>query len=237
MTYPDESLQGIIEPEDNWWEECIGAQFKRGRLVKAYLPYVNQNPLTLIPIERGDDPRQHKNITVRLEPLAIKNVMRYPDLPIAALPQRDQEIRTVYLAKKRPALILSSGGPKLERRFTKDKPSWQTDPTVLVAPYYGITEGYKRAGFSSEFVARVRACEYPQFLWDKLPIDKKEESIMRLDHMQPVGRHEDSIEFSNYCLSEVALSHLDEWLEWLLSGNLGVNTKLCEIRDFLLSMS
>jgi len=247
--YPDESLQGIVEPEHPWWQECSGDDYKRGRLVWAFLPHVDQNPCTLVPVERGEDPTQHKEIKARIEPLDIRTVIRYPRLPVAALPQRENEIRTVYLAKKRPALIICRGGPAISASLTKNRAKWQTNPTVIVAPYYGVDPGTRRGGFNPEFVERVRLCEYPHFMWDQLPIQgSTKESIMRLDQMQPVGRSRDSIEFTNYCLSDSALLILDEWLEWLFAGTLGGKTlvdggtenekpKLYEIRDVLLSFS
>lgn len=78
----------------------------------------------------------------------------------------------------------------------------------------------KRAGFNPEFVRRVRRGIYPQFMWDTLPVGgSTAESILRLDHVQPIGRHHDSIEFTPYRLSEDALSILDEWLRWLIKGD------------------
>jgi hypothetical protein len=235
--YPSESLQGIIEPEHLWWEEYKGDEYKRGRLIWAFLPHVDQKPATLIPVERGEDPTQHKIIKARIEPLNIREVIRYPDLPIAALPQRENEIRTVYLGKRRPALIISRGGSRVADSLTRNRAKWQTNPTVIVAPYYGAEKGIKRTGFNPEFVERIRLCEYPQFMWDMLPIEgSTKESIMRLDHMQPVGKSRDSIEFTNYCLGDRALLLLDEWIEWIITGNLDKDTKLCEIRDVLLDL-
>ena len=95
QTYPIESLQGIIEPEHFWFEEYEGDEYKRGRLVWAFIPHVDQNPFTLVPVERGEDPTEHKIVRVKIEPLDIKAVIRYPQLPIAARPQREKEIRTV----------------------------------------------------------------------------------------------------------------------------------------------
>ena len=82
QTYPDDCIQGIIEPEYTWWEECEGHEYRRGRLVWAFIPHVGQTPCTMIPIERGEDPTQHKVAKVRIEPLDIKSVIRYPKLPI-----------------------------------------------------------------------------------------------------------------------------------------------------------
>ena len=164
-------------------------------------------------------------------------MLRYPDLPVAGLPQRKNEIRAVYLAKKRPAIIISRGGPLIKTHLTKNKAKWQTNTAVVVAPYYGTEQGVKRAGFNPEFIERVRLCEYPQFMWDKLPLNMGSgESMMRLDHMQPVGRSQDSIQVTDFCLSDRALLLFDEWLKWLITGSLDKDTKLCEIRDVLLNL-
>jgi len=235
--YPDESIQGIIDPHP-WWETYQGDDYKRGCLVWAFLPHVDQTPFTLIPVGR-EEPTIHDKATVQIQPLNIRQVIRYPHLPVAALPQRHDEIRAVYLAKKRPALIISKGGPRVRKSLTKGKAKWQTYPTMIVAPYYGADEGGSRGGFNPQFLKRVRLCEYPQFMWDKLPISGRStvESILRFDHMQPVGRSQDSIAFTDYCLSERALRLIDEWVTWLITGFLDESTKLREIRDVLLDIS
>jgi len=71
-------------------------------------------------------------------------------------------------------------------------------------------------------------------MWDKLPISEKGmDSIIRFDHIQPVGRSQDSIAYTDYSLSERALLLMDEWLEWLITGILDSKSKLCEIGDAL----
>ena len=231
--YPDESIQGIIDPPHKWWEEYEGNEYKRGRLVWIYAPHVDQTPFTLLPIARSE-PTLHNEIFAKIQPLNIHEVIRYPHLPVAALPQYDDEVRTVYRAKKRPALIICKGGPRIRKALTKNKAKWRTSPAIVVAPYYGTDRG-----FNPEFIRRVQLCEYPQFMWDLLPMDTKSStgSILRLDHMQPVGRSQNSIAFTNYCLSKPALRLLDEWIDWLFTGILDEDTKLREIRDVLLDES
>ena len=69
-------------------------------------------------------------------------------------------------------------------------------------------------------------------MWDLLSINgSAEESVMRLDHLQPVGRSEDSMELLDYCLSDDPLLLLDEWLEWLLKGFLETGTIFGELRE------
>lgn len=159
--YPDESLQAFIEP-DPWWEPTESIEYGRGRLIKAFLPHVDQNPYIAIPIGRSE-PAEHREATVKFVPLDIRQAIRYPNLPVAALPQFPAERWGVYRIKKRPALILGSGGSKVDNNLTAGKAKWQTNRTVIVAPYYGVDEGEKRSGFNPVFVDRIRRCEYPQF--------------------------------------------------------------------------
>ncbi len=231
--YPEDSVQAMLQPSQ-WWEEDGTHNYDRGRLIKAFLPHVDQIPKTLTATGRSE-PTDHEHAHVKIEPLRIRSPRKIPKLPVAALPLYDSEVHTVYRAKKRPALIICEGGSAVEKSLTRGKPGWQTAPTVLVAPYYGIDEGHTRAGFNPEFIKRVRRCEYPQFMWDQLPIGgSTSESLLRLDHIQPVGRHQDSIELTEYRLSEDALMILDDWLGWLIKGNIDEESFLYSLKeDFL----
>lgn len=233
--YPDDSIQGLLSPTP-WWKEDNNLDYRRGRLVKFFAPHVDQNPFTLIPIGR-EEATEHKTALVKITPLDIRSLIRYPELPVAALPQYSKEIRAVYRARKRPGLIVSSGGFRVQKQLTLGKAKWQTSRTVIVAPYYGADEGELRSGYKPAFVKRIRRCEYPQYMWDLLPINSStEESIMRLDHLQPVGRSQDSIELLDYCLSDDALLLFDEWLEWLIKGSLEKETLFGKLREDLLNI-
>jgi hypothetical protein len=97
-------------------------------------------------------------------------------------------------------------------------PNKATAPTALVAPYYGVDRDGKRSGYRPEFVERVRHCEYPQFLWDRLPIGGPEESMLRLDHIQPIGTHYKAYKQTGYKLSDDALEIVDDLIEWVVWG-------------------
>lgn len=213
--YPDDSVQNMV---GDWWIKDDSSNYRRGRLIKAFLPHTDQIPKHLIATGRSE-PTDHVNANFSIEPLRIGQPQKKTVLPVAALPAFENEIHAVYRAKKRPAVIICEGGEDVDRKLILGKPKWQTSPTILVAPYYGVDEGEKRAGFNPEFIMRVRRCLYPQFIWDRLPISGANESILRLDHIQPVGKHHDTIEFTNYRLSEDAITIFDEWLNWLLYGD------------------
>jgi len=64
-------------------------------------------------------------------------------------------------------------------------------PTALVVPFYGAEHTEARSGWPSQFLDRIRRCEYPQFMLDVLP-GSTTESVARLNHLQPIGRHHES---------------------------------------------
>jgi hypothetical protein len=71
-------------------------------------------------------------------------------------------------------------------------------------------------------------------MWDKLPIPGPEESILRLDHLFPIGIDPACYELTEHRLSAAALAILDEWLKWLMTGSLDGCKELAEIREVLL---
>lgn len=142
----------------------------------------------------------------------------------------------MYRAKKRPALVLGLAEEVPAALRGGSSANWMTAPTLLIAPYYGMEGGEKRAGWKPPLVDRIRRCEFPQYVWDKLPVDGAEFSILRLDHLQPVGRHHDSYESTPFCLSQEALGIVDEWLQWMMTGGLDPQGVLMDVREGLLQL-
>jgi len=230
--YPDDSIQAYV---GKWWLIDESRDIERGRLIKAFVPHVDQIPMTLNPIGRTD-PTDHSRANYTLEPLRVDKPSRTYILPVAALPDFEGEVRTVYRAKKRPVLIISPGGPDIPRELRHGKPRWQTAPTILVAPYYGADKGAKRSGFREEFIERIRRCEYPHYIWDILPLPGRVgESILRLDHIQPIGRHYEAYEWTQHCLSDEAMLILNEWLHWFLEDDLPTDSTLFDFREELIN--
>jgi len=196
---------------------------------------VDQHPLILVP-EGRSEPTEHGAADFRIEPLQGSKIPLGAKLPVAGLPHYPGEVRLVYRAKRRPVLVLSTGGVEVPRPLRTGSARYQTNPTALVAPYYGADLGGSTGGWRPEFVSRIRRCEYPQYMWDQLPIGGRNESILRLDHLQPVGKHGESYELTDYVLHEDALGILDEYLTWLLLGSLPGDGILVEIRRTLLGI-
>lgn len=214
--YPEDSVQSIVTPTD-WWVRDENNEPCRGALILAFVSHVDQVPYTFEPLGRKE-PDRHDSAEIRVAPLRINRPRRQTDLPVAAMPLHAGEVWAAYRAKKRPCLIIGSGGPSVDRGLTRGKAKYLTAPTVLAAPYYGATQDGKRGGYHPEFVERIRHCEYPQFLWDRLPIRGPEESILRLDQLQSIGAHYNSYESTGFRLGSDALEIVDELFQWLIWG-------------------
>ncbi|MFZ2451610.1 MAG: hypothetical protein WAW36_13925 [Methylovulum miyakonense] len=146
----------------------------------------------------------------------------------------DNEVWAAYRAKKRPCLVFSADSITVDKELTRGKPNHATAPTFLAAPFYGVDKNIKRAGYSPEFVERVRHCEYSQFHWDKLPISGgPEESILRLDHLQPFGSHHESYKISDFKLSTDAMDILDDLLRWLVWGGVPEKSMILDYRHLM----
>lgn len=230
--YPDDSLQNYCS---SWWGRAQDQQVRRGRLLWAFVPHVDQHPYVLVP-EGRSEPTEHGSADYRVEPLQ-GTLPVAAKLPVAGLPHYAGEVRLVLRAKKRPVLVLSTGGADVPKPLRTGAARYQTNPTLLVAPYYGADQGGSSGGWKPEFVARIRRCEYPQYMWDHLPLSGRNESILRLDHLQPVGRHGESYELTDFELHEEALGLVDEYLSWFLMGGLPEDGIVNEIRRVLLGIA
>ena len=229
--YPDNSVQGYYDP---WWVESKDKTYSRGQLIYSFVPHVSQVPSRMVP-EGRTDPEKHDRANYRIEPLHIGKKNDRSSLPVAAMGLNHNEIACVYKAKRRPMILLGIGGPEVDKVHKIGAPKWQVLPTILAAPFYGADQDGTRAGFKPELVERIKRSEYPQYMWDMLPIGGAKESILRLDQLQPIGRHHGSIEFSGFCLSDKALEILDDWLDWVVSGVLREG-ELSYLREELLNI-
>lgn len=217
--YPDDCIQSIIAPS-SWWVKNESQTLCRGSLVHAFVPHVDQLPYKFEPVGRKEATR-HTDAIVRVEPLKVGEPLKQVELPVAAMPLHNGEVWAAYRAKRRPCLVIGSSSPAVDSDLTKGKSKSATAPTILVAPYYGADKSGTRAGYRPEFVERVRHCEYPQFVWDCLPISSStKESILRLDHIQPIGAHYNAFKLSEFRLSDEALGIMDELIHCIFWGGI-----------------
>jgi hypothetical protein len=186
------------------------------------VPYPDMKPFRLVPVGRGDNPRQHDSASYRIEEFRTgEAVSGISTLPVAGVPLRLGENYLVRRGKLRPALVVATGGPSIPRELRAGAPHWQSNPTLLVAPYYGASADGTRGGWKPEFVQRIQRIEYSQYFWDDLPIGGSEVgSILRLDHVFPVGGDPSNWQATPHRVSNEAMSFIDEWLSWHLTGGL-----------------
>ncbi|NQZ89078.1 MAG: hypothetical protein HRT54_15995 [Colwellia sp.] len=231
MTFPEDSLQSLISPSP-WWVKQDNRELCRGSLVFAFLPHVDQIPFSFEPIGRTRADC-HDFADIKVTPLKVDQPLKKTDLPVAAMTLNHNEVWAAYRAKKRPCIVVATENSKIDRTIIKGMPKKSTAPTILVAPYYGVCKQLNRSGFNPAFVERVRHCEYPQFMWDDLPFVKGEESILRLDHIQPIGTHHNSYKLSGYKLSEEALDIFDECLNLSVYGGVEEDSILLDYRSMI----
>ena len=182
----------------------------------VFAQHTDQVPLRLVP-EGREEPTAHRDFRGRIEPLATATARRRETkLPVAALPEYDREPYVVSRAKQRPALVLSAPYPLI--RQYPGSPTWQFSPNLLVCPYYGATITADRAGFAPAFVERVRRCEFPQYHWDILPLTKQQDSVMMFGQTQSIGEHHQAIELTEHELTPDALTVMDAWFQWFMTG-------------------
>jgi hypothetical protein len=235
--YPEDCIQSVLG--EDWWVKNEDRSLCRGALIVAFLPHVDQVPYTFEPVGRNEADR-HSDALVKVSPLKVDQPLKKIDLPVAAMTLRHGELWAAYRAKKRPCIILGAPGDKVDKAIVRGTGNSATAPTMLVAPSYGVKRNVNRAGYPPEFVERVRHLEYPQFLWDKLPeSDDTPESIVRLDHLQPVGTHYVSYRATAWKLSTDALSVVDDLLSILMRGGVPedsvVNTYRELIREYIVT--
>jgi len=231
---PDDSVQSLVAT-GNWWVTQSETKPVRGSLIFAFVPHFDQRPYAFEPIGRSD-PRSHDSARVRVQPIAVDQPLKPSNLPVAAMPLGNNEIWAAYRAKRRPCLVLGDSASNVSKHVTRGRPKHATAPTLLVAPYYGAKGSAKRAGYSDEFIERVRHCEHSQFFWEYLPHDGGEESILRLDQLQPIGAHYQAYKLSTYKLSQEALELLDHYMQWLIWGEMSEDSPLVSYRELIVEI-
>jgi len=217
--FPEISVQSLAT---SWWETDSSATIGRGRLIKVIVPYPDMKPYRLVPIGRGADGRQHDTASFRIEEFRTgEPVADVSTLPVAGLPLRTGETYLVRRGKIRPALVLATSGPAVSPDLRAGAARWQSSSTLLVAPYYGATSDGTRGGWNPAFVARIQRVEYSQYLWDSLPIGGSDAgSILRLDHLLPIGADPANWQSTPHRLSADAMAFIDDWFSWHVTGAL-----------------
>lgn len=212
--YPDDCIQATTPRE--WWVKVDRASLGFGALVWSHVPFFDLIPLRLAATR--SDPSDHTTAKLTAEPMnAARSVGNESPLPVAGLPTLQGAHGWILnRMKKRPCLVIAeSSTQKVDRALTLGMNASATHNYALVAPYYGVDQD-GRAGYNPRFVEKIKHAIFPQWFWDKLPIDGTEESILRLDQIHPAGDHHQTYKHSGYALSDDAKKVMREWLEWHL---------------------
>jgi hypothetical protein len=229
--YPEDSIQALV---GGWWVPTTGP-LERGRLIRTHVQFPEMKPHRLTAVGRGDDARQHTRAQFLIEEFRISDPPpRTSTLPVAGLPLSPTESYMVRRGKDRPALVLSLGGAGVPP--TRGSAKWQTQRAFLVAPFYGADQDGTRAGWQPAFVDRIRHGEYPQYVWDKLPVTGSDVSILRLDHTFAIGSDPAGYQALPFRLSDNALRFIDDWIRWLITDTLATNSDLAYVRSELLKI-
>jgi hypothetical protein len=234
VEYPEDSFQAIAA-SGAWWEADDSKELLRGQLVWAHVQFFDEIPFQLLPV-RADD-RSHGEAVLRAEPLrANQRASEHEALPVAALPRRDgADAFIVNRAKRRPCLILAGVQPtRVTDRDGRGQPNWTVAPFAVAAPYYSADQD-GRAGYNPVLVERIRHARYRQFFVDRLPVGSTSESILRFDQMYPVSHNAQNHERTGFRLSVRALTLVDEWLDWFVTGD-APQGELAAFRELIADM-
>jgi hypothetical protein len=230
--FPDDCIQSLC---GTWWVADADLKLCRGRLIRAFIPHVDQEPFVLTAQSRAAA-TQHSSALFSMAPFRMKSPPPQPTLPVAALTHPAGERQFVYRGKVRPALVLALEADDIDKQLVSGSARWQTAKTILVAPYFGADQGGTRGGWPPVFVQRIRRAVYPQYMYDRLPIGGPEESIMRFDQAQPIGPARTAIEIFPWKLSDEALAFVDEWLTWYVRRELLAEGPLHSARELLVNL-
>jgi len=118
MAYPKTSLQ--YATGGTWWEKTDNGQIECGRLIWTVVPFVNQEP-RILKIKGRNTPTTHSHADYAVETAKSTVTSNYASLPVAAFPNREKETLSVYRAKERPAIVLSTCGPKIPKELRRGR--------------------------------------------------------------------------------------------------------------------
>jgi hypothetical protein len=91
-TYPEDAIQSTIVPPGEWWVEDPSGTYECGRLIKAFIPHTEQQPLVIMEAARTNG-TENKSFLCRIEPLDLKKPQKRSNLPVPGLPVYQGEVR------------------------------------------------------------------------------------------------------------------------------------------------
>jgi len=180
--------------------------FKSGQICWIVSPQISEIP-QILDVERNKA-EEHDEFKFNLKNVDPDNDFKPSakrTLPIKYLTLESTEELFIQKAKKRPAIILSSGldaYPDITKLLRQRGKKHLQEDSLFLIPCYGVETQDDRHGFPSEMVTRIRCLLYRQFFYIPYHSPLKSESVARLDRIQViVGKHRAAIEPTDLCLS------------------------------------
>jgi len=195
--------------------------FQPGQICWVPTPIIDPIP-RILDVERNT-PTEHEDVKFFLREANQSKDFKKSDrsLPIKYLNLRSNEELLTQRAKKRPAIILSSGVdyfPEIEKLLKQKGKKHQQQDCMFLIPCYGIQKDEYGNGFIPEIVARIQCLMYRQFFYLP-PSAKFLEMIARFDRIQIViEKTPAAIEPSEICLSDELLGLFISMFSFCISG-------------------
>lgn len=212
----------LYGPEE-FYTKTDPSSFKNGQICWIISPYINEIP-QILDVERNK-PEEHHEFKFVLKNVDPDNDFKPSadrTLPIKYLSLESTEELVIRKAKKRPAIIISSGldaYPEIAKLLRQRGKKHLQEDSLFLIPCYGVETEDDRRGFPPEMVARIRCLLYRQFFYIPYHTPLKSDSIARLDRIQVIiGRHRAAIEPTGLCLSENVFQLLLSQFIFCISG-------------------
>lgn len=200
----------------NWWVRTEQTKPEVGLIVKACLPYVEQIP-HIIEVNGRSSATEHYTANFKKLHLNISNPPRQPTFPTAPWLYRGDEISLAIKSKIRPAIIIGiSDKLNVSNCDFRANSKRHKNSYLLVAPYYTMREG-NELKVPQILINRIRLCMYRHLMWAALPFAHADhESMLRLDHAQPIGNHHNCFKSYGYKVSPEAMPYFIGYLHWFI---------------------
>jgi len=220
--------------KDEFFVSVNYRDFRNGQF--CWVPVPNPDAIPRILDVERNLPEEHEEIRFELRLANQSHDFKKRDrsLPIKYLNLRSNEELLAQRAKKRPAIILSSGVecfPEIAKLLkSKGKKHHQQD-CLFVIPCYRVLKDPHGTGFIPEQVALIQCLMYRQFFYiPESPVFS--ELIARFDRIQVVmDRNPAAIEPTNLCLADEVFSLFLAMFLYCISGK--SDEKLDTVREIL----
>lgn len=220
--------------KDEFFTSVKPTEFKNGQFCWVPTPIPDKIP-RILDIERNL-PEEHEEVRFELRLANQRDDFKKRDrsLPIKYLNLRSNEELLTQRAKKRPAIILSSGVEcfiNIEKLLKSKRKKHHQEDCLFVIPCYNILKEPYGPGFIQEQVALIQCLMYRQFFY--IPDSPHfTEMISRFDRIHVViDRSPAAIEPTDLCLSEEVFDLFLAMFLYCISGK--IDEELDAVREIV----